>query len=123
MRSDSVYEASNITKVNILNGEIEVEQFYCDLVNAMIAFFDKLVKLSIDIGILIYYSGCPISKDQIERFYDLNRKCDDHEDKRVRSKLNHITNESINITSAGEFNIEKDNRVVRGCCTAECCIF
>ncbi len=53
MRSDSVVQASNIIKVNILNGEIEVEQFYCDLVNAMIAFLDKLIKLSIDIGIFI----------------------------------------------------------------------
>ncbi len=52
MRSDSVFESSNNLKVAILNGEIDVEKHYCSLVNALIAFFERLVKLSLEIGII-----------------------------------------------------------------------
>jgi hypothetical protein len=122
MRSDSVYEASNIIKVSILNGEIEVETFYCNLINAMLSFFDKLVILSREIGKIVNL-GCPISKQQIEKFYDLNRKCDDYEDRRVKTKLNHLALESVSVTTANDINIEKDNKLERGCCVADCNIF
>lgn len=51
MRSDSVYESSNLTKIAILMGNIDIEIQYSSLVNAMLEFFDKLVALSNEIGI------------------------------------------------------------------------
>lgn len=58
------------------------------------------------------------------RFYDLNRKCDKFEDKRMKQKLNHIPSEIINQTTSHDFDVEKDNRViVRGCCINDCNIF
>jgi hypothetical protein len=50
MRSDSVFESSNNLKVAVLNGEIDVEKYYCNLINSLLAFFDRLVKLSLEIG-------------------------------------------------------------------------